>query len=569
VKGRIRDAPRLRGRTRVTGLVEFVKALGAARLAAMAAVTAGLIGFFVVIGMQVTAPSMAPLYTELSMEDSNRVVNELESHGIPYELRSDGSTVLIPKDQVTRMRMRLAEAGLPRGGAVGYEIFDKSDALGTTSFVQNVNHLRALEGELSRTIRSLDRVAAARVHLVIPERQLFQRDRQEPSASIVLRVRANLETQQVRAIRHLVASAVRGLKPERVSIVDEQGRLLADGVAGDIGIAPMIDERTAAYEQRVKEQVQSIISSVVGPGRARVSVTAEMDHTRVQQTTDKFDPESRVVRSTQSREEAAQSSQAAQDGAVSVANQLPGGQQGGNAQESATRDSNRKTEEIVNYEISRTTRTEVIEPGRVKRLSVAVVVDGTYTKAPNSEEVTYQPRPQEELDRITALVRSAIGFSEGRGDQVEVANLRFAEVAGTPQIIEDGGLLSMLRFTTEDLMRAVNLAVMAILSLLVLLFVVRPLVRRVVTPDEAAIPLAPAALPEPVLVRQEVERTPVVHKPAQPLNAPDNLAARQIEFAQLQGEVHHQSIQKVGELAARNPYETVSILRQWMHERTA
>jgi flagellar M-ring protein FliF len=549
-------------------LVEFVKALGAARLAAMAAVTAGLIGFFVVIGMQVSAPSMAPLYTELSMEDSNRVVNELESQGIPYELRGDGSTVLIPKDQVTRARMRLAEAGLPRGGAVGYEIFDKSDTLGTTSFVQNVNHLRALEGELSRTIRSLDRVSAARVHLVIPERQLFQRDRQEPSASIVLRVRANLETQQVRAIRHLVASAVRGLKPERVSIVDEQGRLLADGVAGDIGIAPMIDERTAAYEQRIKEQVQSIISSVVGPGRARVSVTAEMDHTRVQQTTDKYDPESRVVRSTQSREESAQSSQAAQEGAVSVANQLPGGQQTA-AQDGGTRDSNRKSEETVNYEISRTTRTEVIEPGRVKRLSVAVVVDGTYAKAPNSDEVSYQPRAQEELDRITALVRSAIGFSEARGDQVEVANLRFAEVAGTPQIVEDGGFLSMLRFTTDDLMHAVNLAVVAVLSLLVLLFVVRPLVRRVVTPDEAAIPPAPAALPEPVLVRQEVERTPVVHTPPPPLSAPDNLAARQIEFAQMQGEVHHQSIQKVGELAARNPYETVSILRQWMHERTA
>jgi flagellar M-ring protein FliF len=127
----------------------------------------------------------------------------------------------------------------------------------------------------------------------------------------------------------------------------------------------------------------------------------------------------------------------------------------------------------------------------------------------------------------------------------------------------------MLRFTTDDLMHAVNLAVVAVLSLLVLLFVVRPLVRRVVTPDEAAIPPAPAALPEPVLVRQEVERTPVVHTPPPPLSAPDNLAARQIEFAQMQGEVHHQSIQKVGELAARNPYETVSILRQWMHERTA
>jgi flagellar M-ring protein FliF len=558
-------------------LVEFVKALGAARIAAMVAVTVGLIGFFVVVGMRVTAPTMAPLFTELSLEDSNRVVKELESQGIPYELRGDGSTVLIPKDQVTRARMRLAESGLPRGGSVGYEIFDKSDTLGTTSFVQNVNHLRALEGELARTIRSLDRVSAARVHLVIPERQLFQRDRQEPSASIVLRVRSQLEQPQVRAIRHLVASAVRGLKPERVSIVDEQGRLLADGVgASEAGIAPLLDERNVAFEQRLKSQVESIVSSIVGPGRARVTISAELDYTRIQQTSDRYDPESRVVRSTQSREEAAQSNQGQQDQGVTVGNQLPGNNQQQTSQTGASADSNRKSEEVVNYEISRTTRTEVTEPGRVKRLSVAVLVDGNYKKGANDKEVTYEPRPQEEIDRITALVRSAIGFDERRGDRVEVVNLRFAEVAGTPQIPEEGGLLSMFRFTTDDLMHAINLFVVGILSLLVLLFIVRPLVRRVVTPDEAALAALPAAANAanvtPVLVTQDSPATPGVTQvvpPAPVKMTPDFQAARQIEFAQIQGEAHQASIQKVGELASRNPYETVSILRQWMHEKTA
>lgn len=549
----------------MNGLVEFVKALGAARLAAMAAVTVALIGFFVVIGMRVSAPTMAPLFTELSLEDSSRVVQELESQGIPYELRSDGATILIPKDSVTRARMRLAEAGLPRGGSVGYEIFDKSDTLGTTSFVQNVNHLRALEGELARTIRSIDRVAAARVHLVIPERQLFQRDRQEPSASIVLRVKSQLEQQQVRAIRHLVATAVRGLKPERVSIVDEQGRLLADGVGAQAGVSPLLDERNVSYEQRVKQQLESVISSVVGPGRARVTVAAEMDYTRVQQTSDHFDPESRVVRSTQSREEQAQSNQGAQEDGVSVGNQLPGANQANAQQQPGNQDSNRKSEEVVNYEISRTTRTEVTEPGRVKRLSVAVLVDGTYTKGQNDNETTYAPRPQEELDRIAALVRSAVGFDERRGDRVEVVNLRFAESAGIPQIAdESGGFLGMLRFTTDDIMHAINLAVVAILSLLVLLLVVRPLVRRVITPDESKVAALPPALPDIAALTQGT------NLPAeQPLARPDNLATRQIEFAQLQGEVHQQSIQKVGELASRNPYETVSILRQWMHEKTA
>lgn len=213
----------------MNALIEFVKTLGAARIAAMGAVTAVLIGFFALVIVRVSTPAMAPLFTELTLDDSARIVKELDTQGINYELRAEGSTILVPKPDVTRLRMKLAETGMPRGGSVGYEIFDKSDALGTTSFVQNVNHLRALEGELARTIRSIDRVASARVHLVIPERQLFARDKQDPSAAIVLKLRGQLDAGQVRAIRHLIASAVRGLKPERISIVNEQGKLLADG----------------------------------------------------------------------------------------------------------------------------------------------------------------------------------------------------------------------------------------------------------------------------------------------------------------------------------------------------
>src|SRR5438034_9577676 len=199
----------------------------------MAAVTVALIGFFAFLMMRVTAPQMTPLFTDLSVEDSAAIVKDLDRQAIAYEIRNEGSIVMVPKDSVTRLRMKLAEGGLPKGGGVGYEIFDKSDTLGATSFVQNINHLRALEGELARTIKAIDRVQAARVHLVLPERPLFSRDKIEPSASIVLRVRGALETQQVRAVRHLVASAVNGLKPQRVSVVDEAGRLLADGAATD------------------------------------------------------------------------------------------------------------------------------------------------------------------------------------------------------------------------------------------------------------------------------------------------------------------------------------------------
>ena len=224
--------------------------------------------------------------------------------------------------------MKLAEGGLPKGGGVGYEIFDKSDALGATSFVQNINQLRALEGELSRTIRAIDRVQAARVHLVLPERPLFSRDKAEPSASIVLKVRGALEPQQVRAIRHLVATAVNGLKPQRVSVVDETGRLLADGTADDKPAASPPTSASSPTSGACASRSRSIVTSVVGPGHARVQLTADFDFNRITQTSDKFDPESRVVRSSQTREENP-GRRRCQRRPVSVGNELPRANAGG------------------------------------------------------------------------------------------------------------------------------------------------------------------------------------------------------------------------------------------------
>src|SRR2546421_154474 len=443
------------GAQSVQGLVEFIRTLGAARLGAMAAVTAALVGVFAFIILRVTAPQLTPVFTDLTAEDSAAIVKDLERQGIAYELKNDGAIIMVPRDKMTRIRMKLAEGGLPKGGGVGYEIFDKSDTLGATSFVQNINHLRALEGELARTIKAIDRVQAARVHLVLPERPLFSRDKVEPSASIVLRVRGALEANQVRAIRHLIASAVNGLKPQRVSVVDEAGNLLADG--------------------------------------------------------------------------------AGQEGQVSVSNELPGGQQGQQAQ--ASRDQSKKTEEIVNYEISRSTKTEVTEGGRIKRVSAAVLVDGSYAKN-DKGDVVYQPRTKEELDRIAALVRTAIGYDQKRGDQIEIVNLRFAEAPAAPIQEPSAGFLSFLQFTKDDIMRAIELAVMALLGLVVVLFVVRPLVRRILAPDETR-PLS-AAAGAPALASGEgqaaLPNTPIPVGPSQ--------AAKMIDMAQVQGQVHAQSIQK-------------------------
>ncbi len=520
----------------------------------MVAVTAALIGFFAFVIMRVTTPQMTTLFTDLSTEDSSGIIKELERQAIPFELRNDGAAIMVPKDKVTRLRMKLAEGGMPKGGGVGYEIFDKSDALGTTSFVQNINHLRALEGELARTIRAIDRVQAARVHLVLPEKPLFSRETPEPSASIVLRVRGALEPQQIRAIRHVVASAVNGLKPQRVSIVDEAGSLLADGAASDAD-ATVGDERRAAFEKRMRKQVEDIVSSVVGSGRARVQLSADFDYNKITQTSDKFDPEGRVLRSTQTREES--SATADNSGQVTVNNELPGNQNQDNAVRA--RDQSKKSEETNNYEISRTTKTEVTEAGRVNRISVAVLVDGAYSKNEKGEMV-YQDRSKEQLDRIATLVRSAIGFDQKRGDQVEVVNLRFAEPPATQPIAEPTGLLGMLQFTKDDVMYVIELGVMMMLGLVVLFMVVRPLVKRIVAAD--AIPALIGA-GVPAMAEAHAESAGAT---GQALIPSGSGAAQLIDVAQIQGQVHAQAVHRVGELAERNPNETVSIVRQWLSE---
>jgi flagellar M-ring protein FliF len=567
-------------------------------MAAMAAVTLALIGFFSFLMLQMTSPQMVPLFTDLSTEDSSAIIKDLERQAIPYEIKNDGAIVMAPKDKVARLRMKLAEGGLPKGGGVGYEIFDKSDALGATSFIQNINHLRALEGELSRTIRSLDRVQAARVHLVLPERPLFSREKAEATASIVLKVRGSLEAQQVRAIRHLVASAVNGMKPERVSVIDETGKLLADGASESPLEGAGADERKIAMETRLRNQVEAIVTSIVGPGHARVQLNADFDFNRITETSDKYDPEGRVERSSQTREEQSSTGDTSASGPVSAANELPGSN-APPAAAAASRDQNKKTEEIVNYEISRTTKTEVIEAGRINRISAAVLVDGNYVKNDKGDMV-YQPRAKYDIDRIAALVRSAIGFNAKRGDQVEVVNLRFAETTPVP-MNEPTGLMSLLQFTKDDIMRGAELGVMALLGLIVLFIVVRPLVRRIVTPEGYVAGAltgpgyagAAGAAGVAGAMGQSMGGTAVSHAQGgagsqggsgsitsngganisivggDEAVAISNRTSAMIDVAQVQGQVHAQSVQKVGELAQKNPQEAVSIIRNWLHEDAA
>ena len=563
------------------------------RLLALGGVTIALIAFFAVIMMRVSSPTMSLLYSDLSVSDSAEIIAKLDGLNIPYELKGDGTTILVPKDEALRLRMSMAQAGLPSGGSVGYEIFDNTSALGTTSFVQNMNHLRALEGELARTIRALDSVQAARVHLVMPERELCTRERQDPTASIVIKSRGGLARSQAKGIQFLVASAVEGLIPSNVSIIDETGVMIAGGIEGDAGGSASLDERQREYENRLRRQVADIVTSVVGSNRARIQVAAEMDFNRITRNSETFDPEGQVVRSTQTVEESSSATERDPEAGVTVGNNLPDAiGQGGGENNATNSESAARVEETVNYEISRTTTTEVVEAGRIKRLSVAVLVDGLYETAEDGTQ-TYTARTQEELELIGRLVRSAIGFDETRGDKVEVVNLQLNANAIDPLSAEDAeqgfvdGLMANL-----DPMRLAELGALLIVTILAIFLVARPLIARLTTPGvqeagPAAIaggaPAGTPQLPSPdmkaileqaVADGQEVIRGPDGEPIALANPTPEQQAAlaledetsAMIDIAQIEGQVRESSIRKIGELVQNHPEESLSILRGWLHE---
>ncbi|GJD35519.1 flagellar basal-body MS-ring/collar protein FliF [Methylobacterium aerolatum] len=544
-------------------ILDLVTKLGPARLAAMAAVTLTLIGFFAFIILRVSRPDMGVLFSDLTMQDSAAVIRELDARGLRYETRGDaGQTILAPRGDLAKLRMDLAGKGLPVQGGVGYEIFDKGDAFSSTNFVQNVNHLRALEGELARSIRAIGRVQAARVHLVLPERRLFERDRETPSAAIVLKLTGDLDPGQVRAIRHLAASAVQGLRPDRVSIVDERGRLLADGAKGENQEdAAAQEDRQVGLEKRLRAQVEDVVAGIVGPGRARVQVNAELDLKRIESRSETFDPESRVVRSSQTRTESSLTGGA--EGQTTVGNELPGAT--GGDKPPTQKDSTNKNEETTNYEISRVTKTEVAEGGRIKRLSVAVVVDGVYAPGPDGKPV-YSPRQPAEIERIAALVRSAVGFDKARGDQIEVVNLRLAESPVGPQAMDEPGLIqSLLSPSKDDVMRMVELSVLSLLTLIVLLTVVRPLVRQMLAPVAAEAGGAGKSIGD-VLPAGTTITLSAPGGGGTIVVDPNNPTAKLMEFAKINGQVQAETVQRVIDMVRASPSETVEVLRAWINE---
>jgi flagellar M-ring protein FliF len=536
---------------------------GIGRLTAILGVSAGVAAALVALVMRVGGQPEALLYANLDLKEASSISQALDQAGVKYEAKGDGSTIMVARDKVAATRLMLSSKGLPTSGSVGYEIFDNQSALGQTDFVQNLNRQRALEGELARTIRSLDGVTFARVQLVLPKRQLFEDEAEAPTASVVIGVAGREpSSDQVRALQNLVAGAVPNLKPDHVTIVDQNAKLLGGG-DGDAAAGQVADDQRSAAEDRIRKQVKELVEGVVGPGRARVQVTADLDMSQVTTQEEKFDPDGQVVRSTQTVEETAKQNQPDVSGQASASANVPGTPGAGNTTTTNNSDSGR-TEETTNYEITKTTKTTVDAPGSVKRLSIAVAVDGTTAPGAHGKPGLYTPRSAPEMQHIEELVRSAVGYDASRGDQVSVINVRFDNAIADDAAAASGSRL--FDFDKNDLMRGAELLVLGLVSALIIFFVVRPLLASTGGggPISFAGLRALTTAPDGGGVAQIAQD----HQPQSlALPGPQGHEIEQrIDMAKIEGQVKMSSVKSVAEFVEKHPEESVSILRNWLHE---
>jgi flagellar M-ring protein FliF len=538
----------------MNAIMQSVNDLGKLKLAMMVGVTVVLLAFFAFLATRASNPAMSPMYSDISLEDSGAIVEELNKSGIPYELTAGGKQVLVPTDKVEQMRVRLATLGLPKTGSmVGYEIFDHSDALGTSNFVLNVNKMRALEGELARTISSLAQVESARVHLVIPKRELFTREKTDPTASVVLKVRgaAGLEKMEIAAIKHLVATAVPGLKPSHITIVDDKGNLLAKGVEDENDpevLASTANEFRVGMEHKLERTIESLLEKSVGTGKVQAKVNADIDFDRTVTNSETFDPDGQVARSVQTIEESEKETEKDNKDNVSVANNLPNAK-AQNAGLANDRNSQR-TDETTNYEISKTVKNHIKQTGSVKRLSVAVLVDGTYVPNAKGEKV-YTPRSKAELDQLTTLVRSAVGYDAKRGDTVEVLNMAFvaSEFAETE---------SQYEWLKRDFNSIFQTVVLAAVAILVILLIIRPLVQKSISAQDAD-----------DIEERELQRllgSSGIAGQLSDLTGEDDDDST-VNIDKIAGGVKSSLYRKINEMIESHPEESLNVLRGWAFER--
>lgn len=542
-------------------LYAMIRTLGVGRMALLVGSTLVMVALFAIFIVRVNTPPMALLYGTLESKEASAIVQRLENLGVKYEIRGD--SLYIPQNKVAEMRLKIAGEGLVGSSNVGYEVFDKSSSFGTTSLVQNINARRALEGELARTIMSMPVVSHARVHIVIPKKELFSKDKPKASASVTLNIGSRiLSDEQIQSITHLVAAATPSLIPDNVTVIDSRGNLLSSGNKSQANVMSRQGKIKRQIELEYENSITRMLEHVVGPNKANVKVTAVMDFDRLEENSELYDPEQAVVRSEQRSEESASSQESRGNQAAGASANIPGQEVGGGA--GGSQSNQNAANETINYEISKTIRHYVREGGHIRKLSAAVLVEGRRIIEDGFEK--YVPYPEEDIEKFRKLVQTAIGYSEDRGDVVEIIDMAFAQIEE-----EDTPEPSM--FTKEDYFRFAEYGILFIAMMLVFFMIIRPIIKTAI-PDEKVPDIdtvqATTTAGEPIMAPDGSQMTVAQAQEAGISNiAPPSQVGTipgesLIDLSKVEGQVKESSIKKVIEIIDEFPEESVNVLRSWM-----
>lgn len=560
-----------KGTSVMSALLHGMKMLGTGRLVAMAAVAVSLAALLAVLATRGSSGgNMALLYADLDLREAAQIADQLSGQHIPHEVSAAGDRIMVPEGDVGRVRLMLARQGLPTGGSIGYELFDRGDGLTASSFEQRINETRALEGELVRTIRDMAGVRAARVHLVLPRREPFAREQQEAQASVMLTMvgERRLDREGVQAILNLVAAAVPGLRPQNIAVVDSRGDVLARAgeTPGPEGAAQGLDDVKRSTELRLARAVEDMLERSLGAGRVRAEASVDMDFAQLHETQERFDPDGQVARSTQTVTDSSKSTEPGKT--VTVQNNLPNGNA---AAKDGPGSQSQRQEETTNYEIGKTVRTIIRAQPQITRISLAVMVDGRVAPGPDGKPV-WTPRSPAELSQITALVRSAIGFDAKRGDVVDVATMRFAGDDAPPAPVSPRFLGVPL--DSADLMHLGQTGILGLVGVLALLLVLRPMVLRLTSMP--ADPLGSENIPALAATNaiapglgSDAAGYPQLPAPAALPDVEADDSEAMVGLANVEGQLRASSVRRVADLVDRHPEESLSVVRSWMQAEAA
>jgi flagellar M-ring protein FliF len=564
----------------VKSLLENLQALGTRRLMMLGGVGALIVVGIVAASIMMSQSSMTVLYSKLSPAEAARVGQALKEIGIDFDMQEDAGAVLVSPKEARKARMALAERGLPANSSAGWELFDDAGALGLTSFMQQVTKTRALEGELARTIQTMDGVLAARVHLVLPERDAFSRAAATPSASVFVRMgdATHMAREKALAIQRLVSAAVPALALKNVTVLDSSGEVLVAEGEGSANAARGTEYR-AELEEGMSESIRRLLTPYLGQGNFRVAVTADIDLDREVIAEETFDPDSRVERSRRNFSENENATDTSTEPPVSVAQNLPE-EEISNGAGSSSSSTTERVEETINYEISSVRRERVSEAGKVERLNVAILVDGVRGVDASGAE-TYEPRSEEDLAKIATIVRTAAGFDASRGDVVTVENVKFIERV---QDLEPVGTPTLTEVVMHNLGTVIQSLVLLLIVGLLTVFGLKPVVSRLMETNRERRKTALEALEEEEAGEGEAAAALAFEGGAENVagaledrraqaeaqlsggTGTDKFMENMIQLRSVEGKVRESSIAKLGEIVDEYPEEAVNILRAWVYE---